>query len=572
MPHLRFSCLLAVSALAGCAALTPHASFTAEDVRIVREPSKPVIETPETAARYYVLAGEFAASRNQPAAAAQYFLQALDYVSDPLLAARATALALTAKNEDLALQAGRQWLKAEPNSGAAREIVARLALRRGALDEAFAQSRILIESSAGGLGEGYRQVALLLSQDPDKSDAAIALTQRLVELHADLSDAHYALGLVAYRYGKLDLAERAARKSLELKPGTREATLLLAGVEVKQNRPDAADQTVEALLKSDPDPVNTRLGYAKLLLESDQREHAASQLQKVLQSDPSNADAHLALGLLALEARKPDQARPHFEALIKSGERRSEAAYYLGRIAEQQRDYAQALRWYERVTNGTQALDAAIRRGSMLAKLERLDEARAMFEQLREQFPQYTVRLYAAEGEILYDTGRYREAQALYDSVLEQLPDEPDLLYGRALVLDQLGRFDKAESDLRRMIEQDPDDARALNALGYMLTLHTERFDEARQLISKALAITPDDAAVIDSMGWLQFRIGHLNQARDLLRKAFDKLPDPEIAAHLGEALWAMGDRDQAKRIWQAGLREDPDHRVLKETMDRYLR
>jgi Flp pilus assembly protein TadD len=159
-----------------------------------------------------------------------------------------------------------------------------------------------------------------------------------------------------------------------------------------------------------------------------------------------------------------------------------------------------------------------------------------------------------------------------YDQALREHPAEPDLLYGRSLVHERLQDVGAAEADLRRILQDDADDARAMNALGYMLTVHTERLDEARKLIKRALELSPDDAAVIDSMGWVEFRQGRPHEALALLEKAFSKNQDPEIAAHLGEVLWTLGRRDQARAIWEAALTRDPEHRVLRDTVDRLSR
>jgi Flp pilus assembly protein TadD len=170
---------------------------------------------------------------------------------------------------------------------------------------------------------------------------------------------------------------------------------------------------------------------------------------------------------------------------------------------------------------------------------------------------------------LLLDAGAGKDALALYDQALRENPGEGDLLYGRSLVHERLKDVASAEADLRRIIATDADDARAMNALGYMLTVHTERLAEARKLVARALELTPDDAAVIDSMGWIEFRQGRHREARALLEKAFGKVKDPEIAAHLGEVLWTLGERDRARAIWQAGLSKDPEHRVLRDTVQR---
>jgi tetratricopeptide (TPR) repeat protein len=345
--------------------------------------------------------------------------------------------------------------------------------------------------------------------------------------------------------------------------------MLLAGIEVKQGKVDEADQTMDQVIRGAPNAIDLRMGYARLLLESQQRDRARKQFNAVIAAQPNNADAHYALGLMALEDQKLDEATAQFTPLAAKGDRKSEAAYYLGRIEEIQNHPEKALAWYSKVEGGTQSIDAAVRSALMLGKLKRLPEARAALADLRDQFPTMAPQFFAVEGELLMNASEPDKALELYNAALSERANDPDLLYGRSLALEKLGHIDLAEADLRQIIKDNKDDARALNALGYLLILHGGNLEEARKLLERALELEPDDAAVIDSAGWLQFKLGHLNEAKSLLRKAYGKTPDPEIAAHLGEVLWTMGDKDEARSLLQAALKDSPDHEILKETLHR---
>lgn len=532
---------------------------------------EPRFETAQAQAQYHVMVGELAALRGQPELAAQHFLDALDAAPDPELAMRAASLALGARDEALALKAARRWQALAPDEPDAREAVARLALRAGQRAEALAQCEAIIRSHPGGPGDGFRQVAQVLAQDGARREDALAIMETLRAKWPELSGAHAAQSLLALRHEQLDLAERAAREALRLQPGTRETVLLLTGVLVRKGDIAAADATVAELLKNDP-KGELRLGYARLLLEAERHEPARQQLETVLAQHPDSIEARYALGLLALEQQRFDDAAPHFRALLESGDLRQRAMYYLGRIDEVGNRPAEALAWYEQVTEGEQAIEALTRRAVVLAKLGRLDEGRRLMADMRRQLPMFAVRFYLAEGEMLLEADAGEQALALYRQALAEIPDDPDLLYGRSLIHERLDNVKQAEADLRRILAKDQDDARAMNALGYMLVVHTQRLDEARRLISRALELSPEDAAVIDSMGWVEYRRGKLPEARALLERAFRKAPDPEIAAHLGEVLWVMGDQAQARKIWNDALARDPGHRVLVETMQRLAR
>lgn len=559
----------------GCAATPrveqPTALPPGIDVPIVATdvPDRP-LASDEAKAQYHILAGEMAAGRDQPELAAQEFLAALKFVDDPELARRATALAIAARDEDLSLEAARRWLALEPASADPREVIASLSLQRGELSETLAQCRELVRGHPGGLADGFRHAAQVLSQvGPDRADGALSVMGQLVEEWPDLAGAHHALGAVALRYGRLDLAETAARKAQQMEPDNRDHALLLIGIWVRENRIAEADARVAQLAKTDATPVDLRMGYAKLLLESSQREAARRQLEEVLKLDRRNVDARYALGVLAFNDGDHDIAQKYFKSLL-DGPRSQDAALQLGRIAEAQQRFAQALDYYSRVSQGASGLDAALRRAYVLARMERMPEARALMQDLREQFPQMAIRFYLAEGELLINSGENQSALELYGDALKQDANNPDLLYGRSLAYERLKDIAAAEQDLRRILAEHPEDARALNALGYMLVVHApERLAEAETLITRALAMEPDDAAIIDSMGWLQFKLGRPEQALEWLKKAHAQFPDPEVAAHLGEVLWTLNQRDEAQKVWASALRNNPDHPVLLETIKR---
>ena len=137
------------------------------------------------------------------------------------------------------------------------------------------------------------------------------------------------------------------------------------------------------------------------------------------------------------------------------------------------------------------------------------------------------------------------------------------------MVAEQQDNFVLAEKDLRTLIAMDENNAMALNALGYSMILHTDRHQEAQRLIKRAYLLNPGDPAIIDSMGWVLLKLGQLTEALDYLQKAFDLLPDPEIAAHLGEVQWLLGDKQTALDIWQQGLQQAPEHHSITEAMQR---
>jgi tetratricopeptide (TPR) repeat protein len=521
-------------------------------------------------AQVHVMAGEMAAGRNQPALAAAQFLQALELVPDIEMAQRSTALALSANDRELALRAARKWQTLAPREMDPREIIGRISVESGNVPEALEQMRFIVEGHAGGVDEGLQHTARLLAQSAARSaEAALTVMQKLAAGHSGRSAAHQAVAIVSLRFGRLEQAELSARKALELAPDDKGPPMLLAGVLARRDKLAEAETLFEGIVARDPNPAELRLSFSRVLLDAGQRAAAQAQLRKALKDKPGNVDAQYALGVLAIGDRDYAEAERHLRAVLQ-GNRSQDAAFQLGFLAERRDDHEQALDWYGRVTTGNQAIEALVRRAHALGRLQRLDEARELLGNLRRQLPNLSSRFYIVEATLLSDLGQPAAALEVFDAGLREHPSDADILYSRSLLHENQKRIDLAEADLRAMLRLDPEDSRAMNALGYMLTVHTRRYSEARDLIERAFRLSPDDAAIMDSLGWVRFKLGDAKTALELLQQALNKEPDPEIAAHLGEVLWTLGEKDRARAVWDEALSKAPDHRVLNDTIQRF--
>ena len=244
--------------------------------------------------------------------------------------------------------------------------------------------------------------------------------------------------------------------------------------------------------------------------------------------------------------------------------------YLLGQVAEEQKRWPQAIQWYEQIQDGDHALPARMRTAGAMAKQGKLDEARKFLQQVATDNPAEEVQLTVAEAQLLRDANRHGDAFALLGEALKRQPEQPELLYDYALTAEKLEKFDLLESNLRKLIQVRPEHAHAYNALGYSFAERNMRLPEARKLIEKALEFAPEDYYIIDSLGWVQYREGDLKGAAATLRRAYDGRPDAEIGAHLGEVLWQMGQRDEARRVWQEAQKTAPENETLLKTIKKF--
>lgn len=564
--------------LTACAALPPEptapeavpADATAP---ILREPAPTAgTEEPGTlsgALLFDILLGEVAGQRDRLDVSVSHYLRAAEESDDPRVAERALRIALFAKDEDAALTAARRWVELDPARLEARQSLAMLATHARIVDEAYEQLDYLV-SAAPDDEQAYEMITGLLARSEDR-ELALTLMERLTQAHPDAAEAHLAYSRLALHADNAELALSEVERSLALRPRWADAIVLRAAVHMKLEQPEQARHELEAAIAAQPGNIDLRLALARLLLDLRDLPAAGVQFREVVRHKPDHADARFSLGLLAVEQKQYKQAEGHFRKLLASGQREQEARYYLGRIAELRDDKQGALDWYATITEGDYWLEAQIRTADLQADLGDLAGARRHLQSLRLQDPRLTVRLYLVEGEILIRAGELAEAMQLYNDVLAEAPDNHEVLYARALLAVRLGESALAEGDLRRIVEADPDNFHALNALGYTLADRNERLEEALALIEKALTLAPDEAAIVDSMGWVQYRLGRLDAAVEHLQRAYTLSgEDPEVAAHLGEVLWVQGRHAEARRVWDKARREHPDNLPLQRTLERH--
>jgi tetratricopeptide (TPR) repeat protein len=517
---------------------------------------------------YSVLVGEVARQRGDHRIAFTHLLLAAQLTRDPGLAEQAAREALTLNDVEAIGRAIDAWLEIAPDSMTAQQIAAYVRLEANDVPGAMAHLRRLIDLASKEGENGFLQAARLVHKlrPPERR---LELMKTLTDDEPENADAWFARALVAAGAERFEDAAKASRRAADLRPGWNEPRIFLVQVLQDQGKKEQAHATLEDFVAEMPEDQGLRLLYAQMLVDEKEFSRARNVFEFMLHDAPKEPDVLFALGILSLQLDDLDAARAYFTRLNETGERTDDAIYYLGQVEELAENLEQAASWYAKV-EGDHALDASVRVARIEARKGEVDQARERLQQLRDQSPDQAVLIYLAEAEILSDVGRKREAMRVYDQAVEANPGNTQLLYARALHAVGIDRIDILERDLRAILAKEPDHADALNALGYTLADRTDRLAEALALIERALALKPDDPAVLDSMGWVHYRLGNLGQAERYLRRAVDKLPDGEIAAHLGEVLWAIGKKEEAWKVWEGALALDPDHEYLLRTIGRH--
>jgi tetratricopeptide (TPR) repeat protein len=534
---------------------------------------------------YQIVAAELALQRGDAGAAFATYLSVARQTRDARIARRAAEIAVAGRAGPQALEATALWRELAPGSREARQAHAFLLTGSGRLEQAEPLFAAGLRESAQPAAE-LAQIQRALARVDDRP-AAFAMLERLaaplLAQPATAVDAQLTLAAAALQAGLSDRALASARAALELRPDDERTVLAVAQLLARpQGKDDPAGrrqalQLLAEALQRRPGALQVRLAYGRLLLADGQRAAAVGQFEQALAQDATDPDALFALGVLALEDRPPRRrARGYFESyldvLARTGATMHDpdpAYLNLARIAEDERRFEEALKWLAEVDDGPQAFTARMRQAIVLAKMQRVEEARRLLAETPAAGDGQRQQLTLTEAQVLREARRFEESYQLLAAALAQSPDDTALLYDAAMAAERLGRVDEMERLLRRLMQLRPDEPHAYNALGYTFADRNQRLPEAYELIDRALKLAPDDAHIIDSMGWVYFRMGNLARAREFLERAFALRPEAEIGAHLGEVLWTLGERDAARRIWRQVRADEPDNETLSATLAR---
>ena len=558
--------LLALVLLSGCQALAPTSpddSSAAEDVSST--PEKPTVYSSFSEDTLYsLLSAELAGQRNRlDIALDNYVTQAIN-TQDPGVSERAFRIAEYLGADQAALDTSLIWVKNAPDDIEAQRAAAIQLARNGRYDE----SLVYMEKVLQAKGDTHFDFLALAAIETD-ADTRAGLQKSfdsLLAKHPDNGQLIFGKALLMQQDGDAE----GALKLLEKNPpqnGEVAPILLRARLLQSLNRGDEALPLLKKSVSQYPDDKRLGLTYARTLVEQNRMAEAKVQFASLVEQYPEDDELRFSLALVCLEGKSWDEAEGYLQELIERDSHVDSAHLNLGRIAEERNDPEGALVEYALVGPGSEYLPAQLRQADILISHGRGAEASKKLASARGAQPDYAIQLYLIEAETLAANNQTDRAWNTLQQALKQYPDDLNLLYSRAMLAEKRNDLEQMERDLRAIIQREPDNAMALNALGYTLSDRTTRYAEAKALIQQAYDLSPDDPAVLDSLGWVNFRLGNLDEAERLLRQALERFPDQEVAAHLGEVLWANGKQREAKKIWGTFLKENPDSPILRKTI-----
>ncbi|MFT4518963.1 MAG: tetratricopeptide (TPR) repeat protein [Halioglobus sp.] len=512
-----------------------------------------------------LLVAEFALRRKEYDVALNKYMTQSTLLRDKSVSSHTVHLSQFMRREDELYEATKLWVELEPDNIEANSIMGNLLVRQGRAVEALPHLTLAARD-----GKSTNYTVLLNGYQDLSEEQQTALATGINELALEFPDDSKLIltqALIQTEQHKYDEALDKLERLFEIEPRQPQALMLEAKI-LSYQKAAQPYAHIDRVLAEEPENKLLRLQYARMLTAVDM-ELARAQFEILSTQSPRDGDLLFSLALINKEMGDYPAASAYLLQIIALQQRIDEANYYLGRIEEDKDQPLEAASYYMQVEDGKQYLAANSRIAQIFFDAGQHDKSNAWFDEQREENPQRREQLYGLQADVLTRSGAPELATSVLNSALNESPRSPVLLYSRAMLAEQQNDLTTMEKDLRRILDDDPDNTTALNALGYTLANRTDRYPEALELVSRALALQPNEPAILDSMGWVLFRSGRHEEAIQYLSRAYAEFPDPEVAAHLGEVLWATGKTEAAKTVWQGASIRDPNHPVLRTTLDR---
>lgn len=513
------------------------------------------------------LMAELAAQRGDTTSAMAIYQRMARELKDPAIARRAIELAIRGRDFPAALDGAALLIELEPDSQLAREILSALVGSDNDLGKASQHAAALVKK-AKHRGPLLMNVAQMFAKFQDKA-AVLEATRKIVADYQAQPEAHYALGVAAFLANDSATALAEADRALAMRPAWDQGAILKAQV-LRRTAPDTVVAFYRDFLAAHPEAIETRLQLGRELATDKHLAEARTEFREVEKRSPKDPQAPYAVGLLSLQLEEYAEAQTAFTRALKLGYKEPAAIYLgMGQASEGLKRYDEAIGWYQRV-DSNDWVRAQLKIATLISHEQGLEAGRAYLHKMEVKSPADRIQVVQVEAQLLRDAKQWQATYDLLTAAVKANPESYELLYDRAMSAERVGKIDVLEGDLRKVIAMKPDYAHAYNALGYTLAERTDRLAEARDLIEKALTLSPDDPFILDSLGWVHYRMGNMGESLRLLHQAYGTRPDPEIAAHLGEALWKSGQPDEARKVWKAALSENPNHETLLSVMAKY--
>ena len=564
------SLLIAISV--GIFSLTLAPSVFAEEVAVKQ------VQTEANAEFVFkYLAAEVAGQKGELGISTQLFYDLAKSSRDVRLAERAAKVALYSKNAQAALETAKLWVELDANSTEAQQAAVQIYVINGDLDAAKPLLQKLLANTETQ-NNGFLYLNTLFSHQANRNNV-LQLVQDLAAPYKQLAEAHFSVAQAAFQANNLSLALKESTLANQLKPHWEIAAIQQADI-LYSTSPDQAISFYRNFLGDNTDANDARLNLARMLIKQSRFNEAKPELVTLSKLANSNPEILVVVGLLFVQSNQFNDAEKYFLQALDSEIKNKDPIYiYLGQIAEKNKNDTEAINWYNKVEQPSanasaqqtdHYLDAKLSVANVIARNQGADLAIKMLDDLENLSDAQLGQVITAQSNILAQSKRYQESYELLGKAVANIQNSNELIYEYAMAAERVQQYTVLETQLRLLIKIKPTFAQAYNALGYSFADRNVKLEEANRLIAKALELSPGDHYIMDSMGWVQYRLGNLDKAYEYLNKAYNLQNDSEIVAHLGEVLWKQGKHDEASKIWDEGLKANPQNETILKTIKKF--
>ncbi len=560
--------------LSGCASV-PEKDKSRSEQKVTEKTTDIEVSTEKETAispevLYLLLTAEIAGQRDQYGVALEGYLQAAKRINDPRVAARAAKIGFFLKDTEKTDEAVNLWLEQDETNLTARKLAVLSALRGS--DKALALKHLnrILQDDPASFESTLLELTRVLEKE-GKAGFVFDVLEELSQQHPDQAVIFFVQSLLSGQLNELKVGLEKVEKALALQPEWDKALILHAQLAAQSGDYQLAREKLEKVLQKTPDNIRIKKMLAQILVKQDALDEAVQMYQGVLKIKPDDGESQFAIALILLQQENNDEALEYLNKLVYKPDWDAQASFYIGRIEFIKKNLDIALVWFDKVTHGPYVFDASMAGVSVLLSQKKHTEAEQRLVKISSKFPDQKINILLLEVELYSAQKNHDKAFNRLTDALKQFPEDRDLLYTRSLVAEKLDKLDLVEQDLKKILKKNPKDASALNALGYTLADKTDRYDEAETYLQQAIQLQPDEAVIIDSLGWLKFKQGKTAEALKHLRKAYDKQPESEIAAHIAEVLWTLGEKSEAKEIIINALKKSPDDEFLLKFKHQYM-
>ncbi len=500
---------------------------------------------------------------------------------------RAMHIAAFSREPNLAIEMGQLWLLQDAKAVEPRQTIALELVSLGRYRDAFHQFDILLEQNEevdfrmlsariaatsgantpvlSGLIDDYES---LLKRYPQHESLRLSLAH-LYQLDKQPQP---ALAIIEQMLKEVERRDHDTKAPIDKQQaGVRGGDLVMLQVQLLEIMADHVNsfKKLQQGVRTYADHKELRLVFGRRLINDHKFPEAREQFSLLVQQNPGDYEMLYSLALLSMEVNQLEEARNYLQKLLQNGQKQDDAHYYLGYIESQQNHPERAIEQYQQVKAGSNFLPSLRNLTELMVRAKRYDELHSYLQNIRFRNSDLNLQLLTLEANILIEEKQYDIATTMLNNSVGAFPNNVDLLFLRSVLSQDTNDLVLMESDLRKIILLQPQSPVAYNSLGYTLADRTNRYQEAYELIKRAAELAPTDPAIMDSLGWVQYKLGMHREAKAMLEKAYKLYPDPEVAAHLGEVLWVLGEKSAATKLWRAALTTQPDSVYVRNTIQR---